>query len=85
MSVMLRVTDLVKTFASGRSLLRGSERSVAVDGVSFEIEEGSSFGLVGESPAASSSRASICSHSGAATWSAPDGRSRWSSRTRSLP
>jgi ABC-type oligopeptide transport system ATPase subunit len=59
MSVMLRVTDLVKTFASGRSLLRGSERSVAVDGVSFEIEEGSSFGLVGESGSGKSTTARI--------------------------
>lgn len=59
MTPMLRVQDLVKTFTSGRAMLGTSERSVAVDGVSFEIEAGSSFGLVGESGSGKSTTARI--------------------------
>ncbi|GMG85077.1 dipeptide ABC transporter ATP-binding protein [Paralimibaculum aggregatum] len=48
---MLAVEDLVKTFPLGSRLLTGAPLATlrAVDGVSFEIARGETFGLVGES------------------------------------
>ncbi|MPY88761.1 MAG: ATP-binding cassette domain-containing protein [Luteitalea sp.] len=46
---MIDVRDLVKTYARGGRLLRRSGDVLAVDRVSFAIEEGETFGLVGES------------------------------------
>ncbi|TDD76230.1 ABC transporter ATP-binding protein [Actinomadura darangshiensis] len=47
---VLAIDDLAKEYATGRSLLRGAKRSVkAVSGVSFSVEPGRTFGLVGES------------------------------------
>src|SRR5690606_20692411 len=58
-TAMLQVSDLVKGFAAGRSWFRRAPRSMAVDGVSFEIAEGTSFGLVGESGSGKSTTARI--------------------------
>ncbi|MGH4022203.1 MAG: ABC transporter ATP-binding protein [Pseudonocardiaceae bacterium] len=51
MDALLRVTDLVKRFPVNRGLIvRGPMAEVhAVDGVSFSISPGETFGLVGES------------------------------------
>ncbi|TDD52088.1 ABC transporter ATP-binding protein [Nonomuraea terrae] len=47
---VLDVDDLVKEYGGGRFALRGLKRSVkAVSGVSFAVEPGRTFGLVGES------------------------------------
>jgi peptide/nickel transport system ATP-binding protein len=46
---LLQVQDLRKTYVGQGSLLRRARRLRAVDGISFEIERGESFGLVGES------------------------------------
>lgn len=59
MTPKLRVQDLVKTFTSGRALLGTAERSVAVDGISFDVTTGSSFGIVGESGSGKSTTARI--------------------------
>jgi oligopeptide/dipeptide ABC transporter ATP-binding protein len=47
----LSVRDLVKTFPVGKSPLTGRPQALvrAVDGVSFEVGHGETFGLVGES------------------------------------
>lgn len=47
---IVKCTDIKKYFAVQRGALRGRAGAVkAIDGVSFEIEKGSTFGLVGES------------------------------------
>ena len=46
---LVRVTDLKKYFTSGSKLMRNLESVKAVDGVSFSIARGETFGLVGES------------------------------------
>ncbi|MEU4822169.1 ABC transporter ATP-binding protein [Actinomadura sp. NPDC023710] len=47
---VLAVDDLAREYAAGRSLRGGARRGVkAVSGVSFEVEPGRTFGLVGES------------------------------------
>jgi oligopeptide/dipeptide ABC transporter ATP-binding protein len=48
---VLSVRDLVKTFPVGKSPLTGRPKALlrAVDGVSFEVARGETFGLVGES------------------------------------
>ncbi len=46
---LVEVRHLVKEFASGQGLLRRGAVVRAVDDVSFDIEEGETFGLVGES------------------------------------
>jgi ABC-type oligopeptide transport system ATPase subunit len=46
---LLEVGHLVKTFGRGGGILRAGPVVRAVDDVSFEIEEGETFGLVGES------------------------------------
>lgn len=56
---LLEVTDLVKTFRSGRQLWRAGEVTTAVDHVSFEVPAGSTFGLVGESGSGKSTTARI--------------------------
>lgn len=45
---LLEAVHLTKTFPAGGSLFR-RERFVAVNGVSFELREGETYGLVGES------------------------------------
>ena len=49
MPPLLEVTHLVKHFARGKALFRAGTIVKAVDDVSFQIEEGETFGLVGES------------------------------------
>jgi ABC-type oligopeptide transport system ATPase subunit len=46
---LVEVSHLVKTFTRDAGLFRAGARVVAVDDVSFSIEEGETFGLVGES------------------------------------
>src|SRR3954464_6456768 len=46
---LVEVSRLVKHFARGGGFLRKGTRVVAVDDVSFSIDEGETFGLVGES------------------------------------
>jgi len=46
---LVQVSHLVKHFARGRGLLRAGTVAKAVDDVSFDIDEGETFGLVGES------------------------------------
>jgi len=46
---LVRVTDLKKYFTSGSKLMRNLQTVKAVDGVSFSIAKGETFGLVGES------------------------------------
>jgi peptide/nickel transport system ATP-binding protein/oligopeptide transport system ATP-binding protein len=48
-SALLEVRDLVKEFPRRRGLFRAPAAVRAVDGVSFTIGEGETFGLVGES------------------------------------
>src|SRR6476620_10414929 len=47
--MLLEVQDLVKEFHRGRGLFAKGTALRAVDGVSFSIAEGETFGLVGES------------------------------------
>ena len=48
--IVLRVAGLRKYFTVGGGLLGRNKSSLkAVDGISFEIEEGTTYGLVGES------------------------------------
>jgi oligopeptide transport system ATP-binding protein len=49
MTPLLEVRDLHKTFASQRRLGRPTRRVRAVNGVSLEVHEGETLGLVGES------------------------------------
>ena len=49
MTPLLEVRDLHKTFASKRLFERPTRRVRAVNGVSFEVREGETLGLVGES------------------------------------
>ena len=46
---LLRVENLSKHFAVSKGLLRGTSHVKAVDGVSFDLQRGSTLGLVGES------------------------------------
>ena len=46
---LLEVADLTKEFSRKRGIFGGTSVVRAVDGVSFNIEEGETFGLVGES------------------------------------
>jgi ABC-type oligopeptide transport system ATPase subunit len=46
---ILEVRHLTKTFAQRRSWFSAAEATTVVDDVSFDIEEGETFGLVGES------------------------------------
>jgi ABC-type oligopeptide transport system ATPase subunit len=46
---LIEVAHLVKHFTRGGGLLRSGTRVMAVDDVSFGIDEGETFGLVGES------------------------------------
>jgi oligopeptide transport system ATP-binding protein len=46
---LIEVAHLVKHFTRGGGLLRSGTRVIAVDDVSFSIDEGETFGLVGES------------------------------------
>lgn len=46
---LVEVEQLVKTFTSGGGLFSAGRSVTAVDGVSFAIEAGETFGLVGES------------------------------------
>jgi ABC-type oligopeptide transport system ATPase subunit len=46
---LLEVRDLVKDFPLGRGWLRPAKAFRAVDGVSFDVHGGETFGLVGES------------------------------------
>lgn len=46
---ILRVEDLKVHFNAGGGLFKPKKFVKAVDGVSFEIQEGETFGLVGES------------------------------------
>ena len=48
-NVLLEVGDLVKEFTRSRGLFGKASAVRAVDGVSFSISEGETFGLVGES------------------------------------
>ena len=51
MAALLEVSDLVKRFPvpKGLAFWRPAAQVKAVDGVSFSIEEGTTFGLVGKS------------------------------------
>ena len=49
MSTLVEVRDLVKDFPMRGGLLRRAPAFRAVDGVTFSIQEGETFGLVGES------------------------------------
>jgi ABC-type oligopeptide transport system ATPase subunit len=57
----LQVRDLRKAFRTGRGLLGRGPRVVAVDGISFEVTRGTTFGLVGESGSGKSTTARIVS------------------------
>ena len=57
MSPMIEVHELRKTFRAGRGLFGRGARVVAVDGVSFTVEKGTTFGLVGESGSGKSTTA----------------------------
>src|SRR6516225_9743236 len=46
---LIEVAHLVKHFTRGGGLLRSGTRVTAVDDISFNIDEGETFGLVGES------------------------------------
>jgi ABC-type oligopeptide transport system ATPase subunit len=46
---LIEVAHLVKHFTRGGGLLRSGTRVIAIDDVSFSIDEGETFGLVGES------------------------------------
>ena len=46
---LVQVSHLVKHFTRGRGLLRTGTVAKAVDDVTFDIDEGETFGLVGES------------------------------------
>jgi len=46
---LVEVSHLVKTFTRDAGLFNAGSRAVAVDDISFNIDEGETFGLVGES------------------------------------
>ena len=46
---LVEVRHLTKTFARPRGWFRRPDETTVVDDVSFDIEEGETFGLVGES------------------------------------
>lgn len=45
---VLEVKDLCKYFDVNRGM-KGAQKVIAVDGISFEVKKGETFGLVGES------------------------------------
>jgi oligopeptide/dipeptide ABC transporter ATP-binding protein len=49
LSVLMRVTDVRKTFELGAGISGGKRTLTAVDGVTFDIRQGETLGLVGES------------------------------------
>jgi ABC-type glutathione transport system ATPase component len=55
----LEVRDLTKTYRASRGLFGPSKETLAVDGVSFAVPRGTSYGLVGESGSGKSSVARI--------------------------
>ena len=61
MTLMLQVRDLTKTFRGGRGMLGKGPVTLAVDSVSFDVEQGATFGLVGESGSGKSTTARIVS------------------------
>jgi len=58
-TAFLQVRDLRKSFRAGRGLFGRGPSTVAVNGVSFEVRRGSTFGLVGESGSGKSTTARI--------------------------
>jgi oligopeptide/dipeptide ABC transporter ATP-binding protein len=60
MADLLEVDDVRKDFARPASLFRRARPVLAVDGVSFKISAGTTFGLVGESGSGKSTVARMC-------------------------
>lgn len=59
MTALLEIQDLRKVFRAGRGMLAAGPPTVAVDSVSFTIEQGTCFGLVGESGSGKSTTARL--------------------------